>query len=87
MLAFCGPYCHHYIGPYLKHTIECNIGGRYLKCSERARLSLLQHTRQCTWDLCTLFQYHLSYTVTFVSNFFQGESYNELANYKDVHAA
>ena len=34
--------------------MECNIGGRYKKCSESARLSLLQHTR----DLCTLFQYH-----------------------------
>ena len=38
--------------------IECNIGGRYIKCSECARLSLLQHTYQCTRDLCTLFQYH-----------------------------
>ena len=38
--------------------IECKIGGRYIKYIERARLSLLQHTRQCTRDLCTLFQYH-----------------------------
>ena len=38
--------------------MEYNIGGRYIKCSENERLSLLRHTYQCTRDLCTLFQHH-----------------------------
>ena len=38
--------------------MPCNIGGRYIECSESSRLSLLQHKYQCTRDVCMLFHYH-----------------------------
>ena len=53
--------------------MECNIGGRYIKCSENELLSLLRHTCQCTWDLYTLFQYHEAKVLPLFPLFFKAK--------------
>ena len=79
-----GPYCNNYDAPYWKKYMQFNIGGRYIKCSESSRLSILQHSRQCTRDLCTLFHYHEATMLHLFTILFSGESYNERAQYNDV---